>query len=263
MPDDQKAGTGEGDPTATATAASGTTSVSSGQQETAEQVAERLKQENAELAKKLEDEHRLRLSHEQKVREANEFRRDEGRRAATDADPLDAEIADLEKAKATFDSQNAVDPATNSALRRAYAERDQRDRDAVAQRRIAQAKDEMSSVPEQYRDRTWQLFMSGRYYDVQSALQGAKGEETDKLREQLARRDADEKKREAEVLAAQASAPGSPRGGGSGGGGSSKKTMPLSQYVNQVQALQNTDPAAARKLTRDKDEGRIELDYTA
>lgn len=257
MPDDPKAGTGGGE--SGAAAASDPSTASGGEQETAEQKAARLEVEKAELAKKYEDEHRLRLSHEEKVREANAMRRDDGRRDATDADPLVAEIAELQRAQAAFAAANHSDPATNSALRRAQAELEQRERTQATNERLAQARADIQSVPQELQARTWQLWQSGEYWTIAAAAKAADGENASKLREQLGARESDLKKREAEILARQAAAPGSPRAGG-GGGGSGKPKMTLSEYVDKVNTLQQTDPAAARKLVREKDEGVFELD---
>lgn len=261
MPDDPKAVPAGTDPTATAPAASGTDPGSNSEQETAEQ---KLKRENEELRKKYDDEHRLRLSHEQSVREANAARRDEGRTNATDTDPLDAEIAALESVNASLRAAGQPeDPATSSALRRVRAEKDERDRSQQVNARMAQARIDLQSIPAEHQQRAWSLWQSGRFWTVQDAYQAAKGEEADKLREQLANRETDFKKREAEILAAQASAPGSPRAGGGGGSGGGKPTKKLSDYQREVEAKRAAgDHKGAAQLVRDKDAGVFQLDYS-
>jgi hypothetical protein len=259
MPDDPKAGNVGEDTSAAPAGASGNDTPSGGQQTTAEQdrIAQ-IERERDELRQKYEDEHRLRMAHEQKVREVNAQER-EGRQRATDADPLDAEIAALEQTVSALAANNQRDIVTERELRRAREEREALDARRELEARVAQARRDLEGVPEPYRRRTWELWQTQQFWTVGAAYQAAKGEESDVLRKKLEQRETDEKKREAEVIARQNAAPGSPRAGG-GGASSGSKPMPLSEYVNRLNDLQRTDPAAAAQLVSDKDSGKIVLD---
>jgi hypothetical protein len=82
-----------------------------------------------------------------------------------------------------------------------------------------------------------------------------KGEGADALKKKLEEQESEAKKREAEIVKAQNRAPGSPRGSGSTA--SSANRIKTSEYIRKVNALRESDPAAARQLLKDKDDGKI------
>lgn len=260
MPEDQKTalpGAEDGSAEkATATPAEGTSDADRREAEIAQ-----LRKERDDAVEKARREAELRMSHQSTVEEAKRIMA--SGRNATD-DPLDAEIAELEAAQRAFAANNTNDPATNSALARARREREQRESQKQLAERVQQAQQDMGSVPEQYKERTWALWSTGRYWTVSDAMQAAKGEEADELRKKLEERDTKEKQREAEILARQEKAPGSPRGSGGGGGATGTNKMPLSDYISKVNALRAAkDFAGAAKLTAEKDAGKIQIDYSA
>lgn len=255
VPDDPKAGTAPDD-TGAAEAASGNVEGSGGEAgESTEQRLAKLELMLAETQKKYEDEHRLRLSHLERVEQANQIIR-QGPTPPT-PDPLDQRIADLQEAQNAFAAQGRRDPATEFALEMAFQQKQERDRNRLWGEAMSRAQAEIAQHPAEYRERAMALFQTGRFASGADAVAAAKGEDVDRLRQELDTRNKTIKDREADLLRRQESAPGSPRGAGATG--TSANRMKVSDYARRLDELSQSDPAAARQLIRDKESGKINV----
>jgi hypothetical protein len=253
MADDPKAGTASGESGAAAASANPPGAVSETDETRKARIAE-LEAQLDETRKRYENEHNLRLSHQEKVEQANQVIRQGG--LPPTPSPLDQEIADLEAVKAEYAAKNISDPATNRALRTALQERDDLARNQRWQIASEQARADIggASVSDEAKGHAWRLFQTGQYLTGAAALAAAKGGEADALREELEKTKKDLKTREADVLARQALAPGSPRG--AGGGPSGTQRVKVSDYAAKLASLRD-DPEAANQYVRDKDAGKF------
>lgn len=214
-----------------------------------------LEKQLAEINERYENEHRLRLSHMDKVEQANRIIQQGG--LPPTPDPLDQEIAELQAAVAEFRAKGLTDPATNRALREAMRERESRQREVQWKNASAAAQADIAAPKESdtVKSRAVQLFNTGQYFTGLAALQAALGEETERLRAEVAKLGKNMEQREKEVLERQASAPGSPRGGGTTASGIQR--VKVSEYAAKLASLQRENQEAANQYVRDKDAGKF------
>lgn len=262
MPDEREmsapAGAADGSATATGTPAPTATDASAA----GEAAGETAEQKSARLEQELERERALRLSHQQKVEEANRRERDRETQAAASpttagvaSNPLDQVIAGLDGDLAywqrqhdlasTPDAKREVEAlARNAQVQRALLLTERQRMQVNAARQAARP---VFDADAKYGSRAAQIWEEGRAATPQDAIMLAKGEAAGDPAGDAAQKAADE--------AARRAAAGRP----------STTTSPVTAAENRRRKMSGSDYLSRVKnepqLLREKDAGTLDVDW--